>query len=373
MNLVLVGVEKNIKSVVGQTNLYNYTVLEKIDELNPRNNLVALKKAANILKNNGLVAFPTETVYGLGANALEETAIKKIYIAKGRPSDNPLIVHISSIEEIYPLIDLMPEKALFLAKKFWPGPLTIVLKKSDLIPSITSGGLNTVAIRIPKNNIARALIKECKFPIAAPSANISTKPSPTMACHVYSDLNGKIDMIIDGGPCHFGIESTVIEVLEDKVTILRPGSITKEMLESIVSNVEIDKPILEENLTTLPRSPGMKYKHYAPKGDIFIIDGNTNNVKNYILSSLKNDKIYNINSIAIISAEMMPFYKNFNTLNIGSIKNQQSIAKNIFLVLRKCDSLNMEKIYIEAFSEKGIGLAIMNRLKKASGYNIIKL
>nr|WP_317356980.1 L-threonylcarbamoyladenylate synthase [uncultured Tyzzerella sp.] len=349
------------------------TIFEKINSLDPNKDIVALKKAANILKNDGLVAFPTETVYGLGANALKDDAIKKIYVAKGRPSDNPLIVHIADKNDIYPLVDSVPKNALILIEKFWPGALTIVLKKSSIIPKTTSGGLDTVAIRMPNNNIALALIKQCGFPLAAPSANTSTKPSPTLASHVYNDLNNKIDMIIDGGKCDFGIESTVVEVFEDSVNILRPGSITKEMLQSVVNNVTIDKAILNNNLNILAKSPGMKYKHYAPFGDIFIIDGNINNIISYILNCLEEDKKNNIKSIVIASDETIKNYSSFNTLNIGSRKDLHLIAKNLFNLLRECDTLNIQKIYIESFLEEGVGLAIMNRLKKAANYKIIKV
>ena len=226
---------------------------------------------------------------------------------------------------------------------------------------------------MPKNNIALNLIKECGFPLAAPSANTSTKPSPTLASHVYKDLNGKIDMVIDGGSCNFGIESTVVEVLDNKVTILRPGSITKEMLEKFVDNVVIDNSILSINVNLLPKSPGMKYKHYAPLGDVFIINGNIDNIVSYILDSLKTDKINNIKSLVIASDETINNYSSFNVLNIGSRKNIEIIAKNLFNTLRECDNLNIQKIYIESFSEEGVGLAVMNRLKKASDYKIIEV
>ena len=372
MTLVLVEVVKNIKNVVGLTNLLD-TIFEKVDNLNPNNDIVALKKAANILKNNGLVAFPTETVYGLGANALKEEAVKKIYIAKGRPSDNPLIVHIADKKDIYPLVDSVPKNALILMEKFWPGALTIILKKSSIIPKTTSGGLDTVAVRMPNNKIALSLIKECGFPLAAPSANTSTKPSPTIASHVYNDLKGKIDMVIDGGSCDFGIESTVVEVCENNITILRPGSITKEMLDNVVDNVTIDKAILNYNTNILAKSPGMKYKHYAPLGDIFIIDGNIDNIVSYISNCLDNDKKNNIKSIVIASDETINNYSSFDTLSIGSRKNLELIAKNLFKTLRECDNLNINKIYIESFLEEGIGLAVMNRLKKAANYKIIRV
>lgn len=349
------------------------TILQKIDKNNPQNDIAVLQKAAYVLKNNGLVAFPTETVYGLGANALNEECVKKIYLAKGRPSDNPLIIHISEIEEIYKLVSHIPKKALCLMQNFWPGALTIVLKKSDIIPYATAGGLDTVAIRLPNNNIARALIKECGFPIAAPSANISGKPSPTNATHVFKDLNGKIDMILDGGNCELGLESTVVEVLEDKVTILRPGNITKEMIEEICGQVFIDKAILQKDLNVLPKSPGMKYKHYAPKGEITIFNGAIENVCEKILNLLSED---NENCVAILCEEALFKYKQFEkykTLNIGSIKNEAQIAKNLFYMLRECDNINAKKIYIQSFNDTGIGFAIMNRLKKAAAYNIINV
>ena len=356
---------------MGLTNLD--TILEKVDKLNPYLNIVALKKAANILKNNNLVAFPTETVYGLGANALEEDAVRKIYIAKGRPSDNPLIVHIADKNDIYNLVDDVPETALILMENFWPGALTIVLKKSPIIPKTTSGGLDTVAIRMPSNKIALALIKECGFPLAAPSANTSTKPSPTLASHVYNDLNGKIDMIIDGGSCDLGLESTVVQVVNDKVIILRPGSITKEMLEKFVKNVSIDKALLDNKSDAIAKAPGMKYKHYAPAGEVFLIDGNINNVTSYIIDALQNDRFNNIKSIVIASDETIKNYASFDAINIGSRNNLDVIAKNMFNALRKCDSLNADKIYIESFLEEGIGFAIMNRLKKAASYKIIRV
>lgn len=349
------------------------TIFEKIDKNNPENDLVALKKATNILKNNGLVAFPTETVYGLGANALKNECVEKIYLAKGRPSDNPLIVHISRIDDVYKLAKNVPKLAIKLMQKFWPGALTIVLEKSDIIPEKTSGGLNTVAIRMPNNKIALALIENAGFPIAAPSANISGKPSPTDANHVFKDLNQKIDMILDGGKCDFGLESTVVEVLENEITILRPGNITKEMLEEICENVFIDSAILENNSTDIAKCPGMKYKHYSPKGNITIFKGNMKNVAEKILSILKEEQE---ESLAIIFSEMLenyPEFEKYKFLNIGSIKNETEIGKNLFSMLRKCDILNIRKIYIPYFNENGIGFAIMNRLKKAAGYNIINL
>ena len=349
-----------------------FTIFEKINTNDKYFNLAVLKKAANILREDGLVSFPTETVYGLGANALREEAVKKIYLAKGRPSDNPLIVHIADKGDIYKFSENVPKEAISLIEKFWPGALTIILKKKNIIPNITSGGLDNVALRMPNNHIALNLIKECGFPLAAPSANTSTKPSPTLASHVYKDLNGKIDMIIDGGKCNFGIESTVVEINDNNVNILRPGSITKKMLETVVKNVTIDKSLLNNN-TELIKCPGMKYKHYAPKGDVFIVDGSFDNMKNYILNQLNRDEQNDIKSIAIVTDETISSYKDTNVLNLGSRADFNIIAKNIFSSLRECDNLNIDKIYIEAFEEEDIGFAIMNRLKKAAKYNIIKV
>ena len=341
----------------------------KMNNENPEENLVALKEAANILKNKGLVAIPTETVYGLAANALCEESAKKIYEAKGRPSDNPLIVHIAEKREVYGLIGKQLSDIEFkLIDKFWPGPLTIVFKKNKLIPKTVSGGLDTVAIRMPKNNIARAVIRECGFPLAAPSANTSTKPSPTLAKHVLEDLDGKIDMIIDGGSCGFGIESTVVQVIEDKIVILRPGSITKLMLEEF-GDVEIDKGIVDKNIKA--KAPGMKYKHYSPKAKVVLIKGDKEKIVSFINKNLEEDEKLGIKSLPIVYEQTAHFYKEY--LTIGDLSKADTVAKNLFAVLRKCDELGLDKVYIEAFDEEEVGLAIMNRLKKAAGDNIIKV
>ncbi len=366
MSLALVVVVKNIKNVVVQINLN--TIFKKLDKKNINEYKAVLKKAANILKNEGLVAFPTETVYGLGANAFSANATDKIFLAKNRPKDNPLIIHIANIEDAKKLA-YIPPIAHDLMQKFWPGALTLVLKSKNILPTqnIT---LNTIAIRMPKNDIALDLMKYCAFPIAAPSANLSGSPSPTKAEHVVNDLNGKIDMILDGGSCTFGLESTVVQILEDKLIILRPGSVTKNMLKEVCQNILIDNSTL--NINALPKAPGMKYKHYAPKGQMVIIKGSLFNKAKQILSLLQKNE----NSVAIISSEMInhfPEFENYNTLNIGSVNDMQIIAQNLFDILRKCDLLNFEHIYIEYFAEEEIGLAIMNRIKKAACYNIINV
>lgn len=350
------------------------TIIHKINPINPQ--LAVLQKAAYILKNNGLVSFPTETVYGLGANAFSSCAIKKIYTAKGRPSDNPLILHIANFSDIYKLTDNVSNIASDLINHFWPAPLTIIFKKSSLLPNDFSSGLDTIAIRMPQNLIARSLINICGFPIAAPSANLSGKPSPTSAKHVANDLSGKIDMILDGGGCQFGIESTVVDATNnDYITILRPGSITEKMLKSVCNKVYIDKGALNSK-EFLPKSPGMKYKHYSPKGEITIFNGENTLVAQKILSLLNEDTLKNIKSGAILSDETLALnlnLKNFKVLNIGSYQNFDYIAKNLFAFLRQCDELNLQKIYVQSFPKNDVGVAIMNRLEKAAGYNIINL
>ena len=255
------------------------TILKKIDKDNI--DYSVMEMAGEILRRGEMVAFPTETVYGLGANALDESASAKIYEAKGRPSDNPLIVHISKEEQLEPLVKEIPEKARLLMEKFWPGPLTLIFKKKDTVPDGTTGGLDTVAIRMPDNAVALAMIDAAKVPIAAPSANTSGRPSPTTANHVMDDMNGRISMILDGGAVGIGIESTIVDVTGEIPMILRPGYINKSMLENVVGEVAIDKAILgpmDENAH--PKAPGMKYKHYAPKADFTMYDGNIENVSN---------------------------------------------------------------------------------------------
>ena len=316
------------------------TIIKKIEENNI--DLKVIEQAANILKNGGLVAFPTETVYGLGADALDYNAANNIYTAKGRPSDNPLIVHISKEYNLNSLVKEIPEKAKILINKFWPGPLTIVFNKNSNIPDNITGGLDTVAIRIPSNAIAYKIIEKAGIPIAAPSANTSTRPSPTSAEHVIEDLNGKIDMIIDGGTVSIGLESTVIDITTDVPIILRPGYITKDMIEIAIGKVEIDKGLLYNNAKVIPRSPGMKYKHYAPKGEILIIDGDLLEVTETI-NTIARKRITEGFKVGIIATEQTyPYYKEGIIKNIGSRKNKEEIAKRLFAVLREFDTLKID-------------------------------
>ena len=348
------------------------TYIAKVNYNNPEVNDEVFVKAASIIQNGGLVAFPTETVYGLGANALDPIAVKKIYKAKGRPSDNPLIVHISEKDELYGLVDCVSEKAKKLINFFWPGPITMIFKKKDLIPMETSGGLSTVAIRFPKNKTARYFIKKCGTPIAAPSANSSGKPSPTRASHVKFDLNSKIDMIIDGGHSEFGLESTIIDVSGNIPCLLRPGSITKAMIEDVIGKIEVDKAVFGKlDVDERPKAPGMKYTHYSPCANVIIIRGNAENVIKKInyMTEKNSDKNMKIGVIATKQTKSM--YICENIIVIGDRNNPNEIAANLFDVLRKCDYLEIEEVYIEAFYENDVGMAIMNRLKKAAGYNII--
>lgn len=332
-----------------------------------------LKKAAIILQNGGLVAFPTETVYGLGGDGLREDAAKKIYAAKGRPSDNPLIIHIAEMEMFSKLVANIPQKAKLLADKFWPGPLTMILQKSDIVPLGTTGGLKTVAVRMPNHPVALALIKQSGIAIAAPSANTSGRPSPTLAKHVMEDMNGKIDMVIDGGAVGIGIESTIIDLTGNIPTILRPGYITKEMLEQVIGQVEIDKAILSKNANKnfVPKAPGMKYKHYAPKGDLTIYEGDSKRVVEAINQIAKRKEQEGAQVGIIATEETKLKYKFGNVVVIGSREKEEEIAQGLYKVLRDFDDMGVDYIYSEGFISNELGYAIMNRLLKAAGYQIV--
>jgi L-threonylcarbamoyladenylate synthase len=335
----------------------------------------SLKEAAEILKSGGLVAFPTETVYGLGANALDESASIKIYSAKGRPSDNPLIVHISEISDIEALAQDIPDTAYQLAQTFWPGPLTMILKKKVCVPDKTTGGLDTVAIRLPANEIARRLIKESGVFVAAPSANLSGKPSPTTAQHVFNDMDGKIDMIIDGGSATLGLESTIVDLSGTVPAILRPGCITKAMLENVIGPVEVDPAILKKtpDFAVAPKAPGMKYRHYAPEGKLTIYEGPINQVAAAINRKAE-EKIADGYSVGIIATDETRALYRFGTIKtIGSRKEEATIAAGLYGILREFDELHTEYIYTESFADNSLGQAIMNRLLKAAGYRIVKV
>ena len=347
------------------------TKIIKINKENIDKNLII--DAANTIKNSGIVAFPTETVYGLGANGLDENAAKKIFAAKGRPQDNPLILHVYSIEQVEELVQEIPDVAKKCMDEFWPGPLTILLPKSSKVPDIITAGLTTVAIRMPKNRIALELIKESNVPIAAPSANISGRPSPTSAKHVIDDMMGKIDMIIDGGETGIGLESTVLDLSGEIPMILRPGGVTREDLEKIIPNVTIDFAIIKEDENIVPKSPGQKYRHYAPKSEMLVFTGNVERIVETVTSKTK-EYINNGKKVGIISTdETKEFYNEGIVISMGSRKNKETIAHNLFNTLRLFDEKNVDIILAEGVELSDIGTAIMNRMMKASGGRIIKV
>ncbi|WP_425446186.1 L-threonylcarbamoyladenylate synthase [Dethiothermospora halolimnae] len=346
------------------------TKILKIDNENPDKDKI--KEAARILKSGGTVAFPTETVYGLGANALNEDSIDKIFNAKGRPQDNPLIVHIADIDQINKLVKNISKRAKTIMEKFWPGPLTVIFDKSDIVPYKVTGGLETIAIRMPNHKIALSLIKEANLPIAAPSANISGKPSPTESSHVIQDLSGKIDMVIDGGNTGVGLESTVLDLSGDIPTILRPGGITIEDLLTVFDKVDYDKALENNDENLKPKSPGQKYRHYSPNAKMTIIKGNENLVSKEINKLTKKYEDQGLKVGIMATEEMKDKYENGEILVVGSKQKTETIAKNLFDTLRKFDKLKVDIILAEAIDEKGIGKAIMNRMGKAS-QNIVKV
>lgn len=334
----------------------------------------ALIEAARIIRDGGLVAFPTETVYGLGANALDEEAAKKIYAAKGRPSDNPLIAHISCMEELEPLVSHIPEAGRKLAEAYWPGPLTMVFPKSSVVPYGTTGGLDTVAVRMPGDPAARRLIALAGVPIAAPSANTSGRPSPTTAQHVWQDMNGKIEMILDGGPVGIGVESTIVDVCGEIPTLLRPGAITMEMLREIAGAVEIDPAIQGPPKDGLrPKAPGMKYRHYAPHAELLLVEGELEAVIGRI-NFLAKEKLGQKYRVGVICTdETQNRYRYGEIRSVGQRSREETIAHNLFAVLREFDDLEVDYIYSESFSRDHLGQAIMNRLTKAAGYHVIRV
>jgi L-threonylcarbamoyladenylate synthase len=334
-----------------------------------------LEEASQILRNGGLVAFPTETVYGLGADGLNQEAAKKIYSAKGRPSDNPLIIHIAELDALDKLTVDCSETGIKLAKAFWPGPLTLIFNKNTIVPDSTTGGLDTVAIRMPSHRIAYELIRQSGVFIAAPSANVSGRPSPTKAEHVIEDMNGKIDMIIDGGKVNIGLESTIVDVTGRIPTILRPGYITAAMIKQVAGAVEYDRAVLTKvkEADIIPKAPGMKYKHYAPKGNLTIYEGNSNEVVNAI-NKIAAEKLSDGYKVGIIATdETINNYPYGIVKTIGTRKDEETIAGSLFEILRDFDKDGAEYIYTESFDNDQLGQAIMNRLLKAAGYHIIKV
>lgn len=345
------------------------TEFECMDENNIKPEII--KKAGRILREGGLVAFPTETVYGLGGDALNKESSRRIYEAKGRPSDNPLIVHIADMESLGAITEEVPESAVKLAEAYWPGPLTIILKKSDRVPPETTGGLDTVAVRIPRHEIALALIREAGGYVAAPSANTSGRPSPTLARFVQEDMDGRIEMILDGGQVGIGLESTIVDLSTEVPVILRPGYITKEMLEETLAvQVQVDRTILSAGCKETPKAPGMKYKHYAPKGELVIIAGDEKRVVeriNYLTAKRQQEG----KKVGVIGTDKTASrYCADSVKSAGDRSEEETIARELYRILREFDDEETAVIYSESFQETGIGQAIMNRLLKAAGHHI---
>lgn len=349
------------------------TIIRKITD-DDDNNEIIIKTAADIIARGGLVAFPTETVYGLGGDAFDVNASARIYEAKGRPSDNPLIVHIAALEDLYSLTDNVPDKALALAKEFWPGPLTMIVDKKSCVPDTVTGGLSTVAVRLPSHKIARDLIKTSGTFIAAPSANLSGRPSPTRAEHVIEDLSGRVDMIIDGGDIEIGLESTIVDLTEDVPVILRPGYITMEMIEDVIGDVRLDKALMTGvSDGVAPKAPGMKYRHYAPKAELTIIEGERDKVINRINSFVEEGRRRNRKVGVMITAEAYDMVEADVKISLGSGDSNEEIARNLFATLREFDETGVDVIYSEGFGDNGLGQAVMNRLLKAAGHRVIKV
>ena len=330
-----------------------------------------IRQAGEIIKAGGLVAFPTETVYGLGGDALNPASAKKIYAAKGRPSDNPLIVHIYRIEDLHLLVKEIPEAARKLAAVFWPGPLTMIFEKSEAVPYETTGGLKTVAVRMPSNPVAAAFIREAGGYVAAPSANRSGRPSPTAAGYVAEDMRGRIEMILDGGDVEIGLESTIVDMTGEEPTILRPGFVTKEMLKDVLQSVSEDETMMSCSDGQAPKAPGMKYRHYAPKGDLTIVDGAERRVVDYINEQAlrlreEGGKVGIIGTNATIAD-----YRGDSCKSVGDRADEAAIARTLYRILREFDDEDVTVIFSESFTAAGLGQAIMNRLLKAAGHKVV--
>lgn len=336
-------------------------------------NKVEIQEAGDILKKGGLVAFPTETVYGLGADALNEKAAEKIYAAKGRPSDNPLIVHITDMDALDRIAKEVPAEAEAIAEKFWPGPLTMIFQKKDIVPYGTTGGLETVAVRMPSDETAREIIAAGGGFIAAPSANTSGRPSPTTAGHVKEDMNGRIDMIVDGGPVDIGVESTILDMTVKPPMILRPGAVTKEMLEELVGEVAVDHTLIAPDSKVSPKAPGMKYRHYAPRAELVIVEGDVDKAVEEI-NRLASEKLAEGYKVGIIGTEeTFSRYTGGTVKSIGTREDESTIANRLYAVLREFDDEEADYIYSESFATGGIGSAVMNRLLKAAGHHVINI
>ena len=369
MTPVPVAAEKNTKNAAEQTCNLMDTILRKVDPQQP--DAAVIRQAADILRAGGLVAFPTETVYGLGGNGLDPEACRSIYLAKGRPSDNPLILHISQLSELRPIVREISQTAQVLMEAFWPGPLTLIFPKTDIVPDAATGGLDTVAVRFPSHQVAMALIRAAGLPIAAPSANLSGKPSPTRAAHVAMDLDGKIGMILDGGAAEWGLESTIVDVSVTPPMILRPGAITKEMMEPLVGKVDVDPAILQKPEEGMqPKAPGMKYTHYSPKAEVYLVRGEQTCE---IINRLAKKEQEMGRKVGVLATdERRRGYEADIVLSVGSRNCLEEVGANLFWALREFDRLSIDTVYAETFPIDGEGMAIMNRLQKSAGYRWIE-
>ncbi len=347
------------------------TKVVTVDKEKP--DLQVMRMAGEILRKGGLVAFPTETVYGLGGDGLNAGSSKKIYAAKGRPSDNPLIIHIADLESLEKIVKSVPPKAKILAEKFWPGPLTMIFSKSSRVPYETTGGLESVAVRMPSHPVALAIIREGGGYIAAPSANTSGRPSPTRAEHVCEDLTGKIDMIVDGGAVGIGLESTIVDFTEEVPVILRPGYINQEMIQEVIGPVRMDRGLLITEEKVRPKAPGMKYRHYAPKAQLTIVQGSSSQVTAYINAQCEKAVREGKKPGVIAADETVSAYRGAVVKGIGARNDEEEIARNLFAVLREFDEEDTDILFSEAFDTPRMGQAIMNRLLKAAGHHIIDL
>ncbi len=333
----------------------------------------AIKQAGKIICQGGLVAFPTETVYGLGGDALNPESSKKIYEAKGRPSDNPLIVHICRVEDMEKVARDIPKQAYVLAEHFWPGPLTIIMKKADIVPKETTGGLDTVAVRLPNHPVAKAFISQAGGFVAAPSANTSGRPSPTVGKYVYEDMNGKIEMILDDGEVGIGVESTIVDLTEDVPVILRPGYVTWEMLQEVLGQVCLDPTMLEKDSLQAPKAPGMKYRHYAPQGELTIVSGEPDKVSAKIRELIAEKKAQGFKTGVIVSEQDASLYEADVVKVTGDRTDMAAVARSLFRILREFDEEKTDFMYVQAFAQDGIGQAVMNRMLKAAGHKVIEV
>lgn len=345
-------------------NTKRWTVDKYVDELE---SYPQITQAAEFLIKNEVVAFPTETVYGLGGNAESDEAVAKIFAAKGRPSDNPLIIHIAEEDQLTDFVEEIPDKAQTLMKKFWPGPITLIFKKKEgALSDQATAGLSTVAVRMPDHPVALAVIKKAGLPIAAPSANRSGKPSPTIAEHVWEDLNGRIAGIVDGGPTGVGVESTVLDCTEDVPVILRPGAVTKEQLEAVIGEVSVDAALLDAEQA--PKSPGMKYTHYAPDAPLHLVAG----TREFIQSLVDQKREEGLRVGVLTTEENQQFYRADYVITCGQRENIETVASLLYEALRNFNNTDADLIFGEMFPNEGVGTAIMNRLMKAAGHRVIK-